>query len=77
MASKRPLIYYTFDVMVLVGENMMGESLETRRNLLEDRALSEPIRFSPELDANLPALIQSVKSPGIRGPGREEPEEPL
>jgi bifunctional non-homologous end joining protein LigD len=39
-SSKTPLIYYVFDVMVLSGEDVMGESLETRRRLLEDRVLS-------------------------------------
>jgi ATP-dependent DNA ligase len=34
-SSKTPLIYYAFDVMVLAGENVMGESLETRRSLLD------------------------------------------
>jgi bifunctional non-homologous end joining protein LigD len=69
-SSKTPLIYYAFDVMVLAGENVMGESLERRRNLLEDRVLSkldEPIRFSPALEAKLPALIQSVKAQGFEG----------
>ena len=53
-SSKTPLIYYAFDLMVLAGENVMGERLATRRSLLGDRILSqldEPIRFSPELDA--------------------------
>jgi bifunctional non-homologous end joining protein LigD len=52
-SSKTPLIYYTFDLMVLASEDVMGESLEARRSLLEDRVLSqldEPIRFSPELE---------------------------
>jgi bifunctional non-homologous end joining protein LigD len=65
-----PIIYYAFDVMVLSGHDVMGESLETRRSLLEDRVLSqldEPIRYSPELEANLPALIQSVKAQGFEG----------
>jgi bifunctional non-homologous end joining protein LigD len=69
-SSKTPLIYFAFDVTVLAGENVMGESLETRRSLLEDRVLSkldEPIRLSPELEARLPALIQSVKAQGFEG----------
>jgi bifunctional non-homologous end joining protein LigD len=56
--------------MVLDGENVMGESLATRRGLLEDRVLSkldEPIRFSPELKARLPTLIKSVKAQGFEG----------
>ena len=38
--------------------------------MLEERILSkldEPIRFSPELDAKLPALIHSVKAQGFEG----------
>jgi bifunctional non-homologous end joining protein LigD len=77
-----PLIYYAFDVMVVTGENLMGESLEARRSLLEDRVLSkldEPIRFSPELEARLPALIKSVKAQGFEGlvaKSRRSPYEP-
>jgi bifunctional non-homologous end joining protein LigD len=69
-SSKTLLNYYAFDVMLLAGENVMGESLETRRSLLEDRVLSkldEPIRFSPELEGRLPALIRSVKAQRFEG----------
>jgi bifunctional non-homologous end joining protein LigD len=69
-SSKTPLIYYVFDAMVLAGENVMGETLEIRRRRLEDRVLSkldEPIRYSPELEASLPALIKSVKAQGFEG----------
>ena len=30
-SSKTPLIYYVFDVLVLSGKDVMGETLETRR----------------------------------------------
>ena len=69
-SSKTPLIYYAFEVMMLAGEDVMGESLETRRSLLEERILSkldEPICISPGLDARLPTLIQSVKAQGFEG----------
>jgi bifunctional non-homologous end joining protein LigD len=42
----------------------------TRRRLLEDRILpklDEPIRYSPELQADLKALIKSVKAQGFEG----------
>jgi len=67
-SSKTPLIYYAFDVLVLAGKDVMGETLETRRGLLESRVLpklDEPIRYSPELQADLPTLIKSVKAQGL------------
>ena len=55
-SSKTPLIYCAFDVMVLAGQNVMGESLETRRSLLKNRVLSEldePVRYSPRTGSAL------------------------
>jgi bifunctional non-homologous end joining protein LigD len=69
-SSKTGLIYYAFDLLVLGSRNVMGEPLETRRRLLEEGVLSkleEPIRFSPELEADLPTLIRSVKAQGLEG----------
>jgi bifunctional non-homologous end joining protein LigD len=69
-SSKTPLIYYVFDVLVLSGKDVMGEPLETRRALLEDKILpllDEPIRSSPELKAGLPTLIKSIKARGLEG----------
>jgi bifunctional non-homologous end joining protein LigD len=69
-ASRVPLLYYVFDVLVLAGRDVMGESLETRRKLLEDLVLStldEPIRDSPILEASLEDLIQSVKAQHLEG----------
>ena len=46
----------------------MPEPLRIRRDLLEQRilpALGEPIRYSPQLDASLSDLIQSVKAQGL------------
>jgi hypothetical protein len=67
-SSGAPLIYYVFDLLVLAGKDIMGETLETRRGLLEDRVLSEldePIGYSPELKADLATLIHSVKAQGL------------
>jgi ATP-dependent DNA ligase len=55
---------------VLAGRDVMGEALETRRRLLQERVLlelEEPIRESPELQADLPTLIKSVKAQGLEG----------
>jgi ATP-dependent DNA ligase len=64
------LIYYVFDVMILVGKDVMNEPLGVRRQLLQEGVLAklgEPIRESPELDASLPDLITTVKAHGLEG----------
>lgn len=65
-----PLIFYVFDVMILSGKDVMGETLEVRRGLLETTVrpnLDEPIRYTGTLDAKLSDLITSVKAHGFEG----------
>jgi DNA ligase D-like protein (predicted ligase) len=69
-ASGAPLFYYIFEVLILSGRNVMGEPLSRRRELLESKILpklSEPIRYSPQLKADLEQLIASVKAQGLEG----------
>ena len=64
-----PLYFYIFDLLVLDGRNVMKETLEARRNLLEKAVLPklrEPIRYAPVLDGSLSDLIASVKEQGLR-----------
>jgi bifunctional non-homologous end joining protein LigD len=64
------LFYYLFDVLVLGGRDVMGEPLNVRRSLLQERVLpklSEPIRASPVLEAKLPELIRSVREQKLEG----------
>jgi DNA ligase D-like protein (predicted ligase) len=68
--SGRPLLYYAFDLLTLAGKNVMGETLDARRALLEKRVLSkldEPIRYSPTLDGSMKDLIKAVKAQGFEG----------
>jgi bifunctional non-homologous end joining protein LigD len=65
-----PLYFYAFDLLVVGGEDIMGQPLFKRRQLLEKRVLpklAEPIRYSPVLQANLSDLIESVKAQGLEG----------
>jgi bifunctional non-homologous end joining protein LigD len=65
-----PLVYYAFDVMILGGQDVMGEPLTIRRGLLQAQVLAkvvEPIRESPELGASLPDLIATVKAHSLEG----------
>jgi DNA ligase D-like protein (predicted ligase) len=69
-SSEGPLCYYAFDLLVLKGRNLMGETLTTRRALLEKEVLprlDDPIRYSPELQASLSELVHSVKAHGLEG----------
>ena len=64
------LRFFIFDVLVLKGKDVMGEPLVRRRELLEKHVFlkaSEPIRYSPVLEASLKDLIQSVKAQGLEG----------
>lgn len=69
-SSTAPIFYYAFDVLILAGTDVRFEPLERRRALLQERVLSklrEPVRYSPDLDASLPDLIQSVRDQGLEG----------
>jgi DNA ligase D-like protein (predicted ligase) len=69
-AAAPVVYYYVFDVMVLSGQDRMREPLEKRLELLEKKVLpklSEPVRYSAPLDADLPVLIQSVRVLGFEG----------
>jgi len=69
-SSAAPVLYFVFDVMILRGRNVMREPLAARRQLLEKNVLpkmSEPVRYAPPLDAELPVLVESVKAQGLEG----------
>jgi bifunctional non-homologous end joining protein LigD len=62
--------FYVFDVMVLCGRDVRGETLESRTRLLVQKvvpALQEPVRYAGELQASLRDLIHSVKAHGFEG----------
>ena len=64
------LHFFIFDLLVLKGQDVMGESLTKRRELLEKHVfpkMEEPIRYSPILEASLKDLVRSVKSQGLEG----------
>jgi hypothetical protein len=54
-----PLHYFIFDVLILNGKNVMGETLVKRRELIEEfvlPTLADPIRYSPILEGSLKDL---------------------
>ena len=69
-APNAPIVYYVFDVLVLDGRDVTGETLEERQALLERKvlpSLAEPVRYTGELNADLRDLIHSVKTQGLEG----------
>lgn len=81
-SAPAPVVYYVFDVLVWAGQDLKREPLGRRRDLLEKKVLprlSEPVRYSAPLDAELPVLIESVKAHGFEGlvaKRRNSPYEP-
>ena len=68
--SRAHLAFFVFDVLILQGRDVTGETLEQRRRLLEKHVLTrltEPIHYSPELKENLVDLVHSVKLQGLEG----------
>ena len=64
-AAGTPLYFYIFDLLFLEGRNVMRETLEVRRSLLEEAALPklrDPIRYSPVLNGSLSDLVASVRA---------------
>jgi ATP-dependent DNA ligase len=60
VGSPAAIVYYVFDVMVLSGRDVSGETLTTRRELLERKVLptlAEPVRYTSVLEASLRYLI--------------------
>ncbi len=69
-SSAQPIYFYAFDLLVLAGRDVRSQPLVARRDLLRTKVLahlSEPIRYSPELEASLPDLIQSVRDQHFEG----------
>ena len=57
-------------MLIFSGKDVRFEPLETRRELLRTKVLSkmrEPVRYSPNLEASLPYLIQSIREQGLEG----------
>jgi ATP-dependent DNA ligase len=65
-SSQTPIIFYLFDVMVLAGHDLCAETLEQRRQLLEEKILphlaDDSIRPSPVLPGTLDELIYAVRA---------------
>jgi DNA ligase D-like protein (predicted ligase) len=69
-AAGAAIFFYVFDVMILAGRNLMGETLARRRDLLAREVLpglADPVREAPRFDASLADLIAAVRAQGLEG----------
>ena len=69
-SADAPLHFFIFDVLILKGKDVMGETLVKRRELIEELVLptlADPIRYSPILEGSLKDLVRSVKAQGLEG----------
>jgi DNA ligase D-like protein (predicted ligase) len=69
-SSGAPLLFYIFDLLVLSGRDLRGETLERRQGLLQEKVLGklqEPIRYAWGLNASLTDLICFLKEAGAEG----------
>jgi len=67
--AQAPVFFYVFDVLILKGKDLRGETLAARRAALTKLIgkLKEPVRESSVLDAGLTDIVASVKSQGLEG----------
>jgi ATP-dependent DNA ligase len=68
-STAAPFHSFVFDLLVLKGEDVMGQPLVKRRRLLEKYVLpklEEPIRYSPILSGRLNDLVHSVRAAAAR-----------
>ena len=69
-SARAPLHFFVFDVLILKGEDVMGQPLMKRRQLIEKHVLpklEEPVRYSPILQGRLNNLVHSVKAQRLEG----------
>ena len=67
--SKRPIIYYIFDVLHRNGQDTLDLPLRERRKILDEISahFSDPLRLNPLFRTELAALIKHVKALGLEG----------
>ena len=69
-SAAAPVIFFVFDLLVLAGNDVMGEPLAQRQTLLEAKVLptlKEPVRYAGAFAVPLRDLIASVQSHGLEG----------
>ena len=79
-SASTPILYYVFDVMVLAGRDVKTETLDARRELLEQRVvpkLAEPVRYVGDTGREPSRPCSFGQGPRTGGPGRKAPRQPI
>ena len=65
--TKRPIVYYLFDLLHRNGQDTLELSLEKRKAFLNDVAarFSDPLRLNPLFSTELAPLVREVKTRGL------------
>jgi DNA ligase D-like protein (predicted ligase) len=64
------IVFFIFDVMMIRGRDLTGQSLLARREVLEQKilpTLRDPVRYAAPLDAPLASLVHAVRTQGFEG----------
>lgn len=66
---KSPVYYYVFDLLQAEGRSLLGATLETRKQHLEQLCVGvgDPIRYSGEIGGDPAHLLVEVKRRGLEG----------
>lgn len=68
-STRRPIVYYVFDLLHWSGKDLFDVSFAERRKMLEEIApqFSDPLRLNPVLQTELAPLVEQVKRLGLEG----------
>jgi ATP-dependent DNA ligase len=68
-ATKRPIVYYLFDLLHQNGHDTLELSLEKRKAVLNEVAarFSDALRLNPFFSTELAPLVREVKTRGLEG----------
>jgi DNA ligase D-like protein (predicted ligase) len=67
--TRRPIVYYVFDVLHHNGYDLINERLVDRKSLLEEigRRFINPLRMNPVFQTELSPLVEQVNTLGLEG----------
>jgi bifunctional non-homologous end joining protein LigD len=67
--SRQPIIYYVFDVLHHNGRDLLAQSLDERKAVLDaiGGSFSDPLRVNPLFRTELTALVEQIKALGLEG----------
>ena len=67
--SRRPVVYYIFDVLHRNGRDLLDLSLNERKQILGEigAGFSDPLRVNPLFRSELAPLVQHVRELGLEG----------